>query len=167
MLIVEDDPDDRHLLVFAFRKLGVTDPIYPLSDGSEAISYLNGEGKFADREQFHFPGFVITDLKMSPVDGFTIVQHIKSNPEWAVIPTIVLSGSSDTDDIKKAYLVGANSYLIKPNDFSELTVLLKKLYDYWMSVEVPEIRTSGEMKQTESRGKLGERIPQPGRGCDD
>ncbi|MFN7140630.1 MAG: response regulator [Limisphaerales bacterium] len=156
ILVIDDDPNDRFMIERAFRKNGVRDTIHLLAGGSEAIDYLNGEGKFADRKKFEFPSLVITDLKMPEVDGFGVLKHIKRNPQWAVIPTIMLSGSADTNDIKNAYLWGAASFLNKPASPTELQDKLKKLYDYWIIVEVPQILPSGEMEETESRGKMGE-----------
>ncbi|MDB6023825.1 MAG: response regulator receiver protein [Verrucomicrobiales bacterium] len=159
ILIAEDSVDDQILLKRAFKKNGIVD-LQVVSDGAQAIEYLDGEGKYSDREQFPFPSILITDLKMPFADGFQVLSHINSNPEWVVIP-IVLSASSDMDDIKKAYLVGAKSYLVKPSDSTQLDRLIKKLYDYWIEVEVPQIVATGHMKKTESAGKLGERISQP------
>ncbi|MFN7141163.1 MAG: response regulator [Limisphaerales bacterium] len=140
----------------AFRKNGVTDDIHLLSGGAEAIAYLEGQSKFADRAKFQFPSIVITDLKMPALDGFSVLKHIKGNPEWAVIPTIMLSASADTDDIKKAYFFGANSFFSKPATTADLQALLRRLYDYWIQVEVPQTDESGKMFKTESAGKIAE-----------
>ena len=103
ILIVEDDPNDQLLVERAFRKIGVIDPIQVVGDGAEAIAYMMGEGKYGDRQKFAYPTFIITDLKMPRADGFAVLEFLKGNPQWAVIPTIVLSASSDLDDIKKSY----------------------------------------------------------------
>ena len=66
---------------------------------------MMGEGKYADRDKFAYPTFIITDLKMPRRDGFAVLGFLKSNPEWAMIPTIVFSGSADLDDIKEAYML--------------------------------------------------------------
>src|ERR1041385_8734520 len=105
ILIVEDDQNDQFLIERAFRKIGVTDPIQIVGDGVEAIAYMMGEGKYADRAKFAYPTFIITDLKMPRADGFAVLEFLKSNPQWAVIPTIVLSASADLDDIKKSYML--------------------------------------------------------------
>ena len=156
ILLVEDDPNDQALIVLGFRSIGVTDPIHVVQNGIEAISYLNGEGKYADRDRYQFPSTILTDLKMPEMSGFDVLQHLKTDPDWAIIPTIVLSASSDLDDIKKSYLLGAASYFTKPNSFDALKVLLKRVHDYWEEAEVPEVNASGKMLPTEGRGKLGE-----------
>jgi CheY-like chemotaxis protein len=106
LLLVDDDPNDIVFLKLAFAAAGAEYRIYSVSGGDEAIAYLSGKGKFSDREAYAYPNLVITDLKMPKGDGFSVLEHFKQNPEWAVIPTIVLSGSQDNDDIKKAYLLG-------------------------------------------------------------
>ena len=100
-MVVEDNPDDQFLIEHGFRKLGVTGPIHVVSDGVEAIAYMCGEGKYADRSKFPYPTFVTTDLKMPRADGFAVLEFLKKNPAWRVIPAVVLSASSDLDDIKK------------------------------------------------------------------
>jgi CheY-like chemotaxis protein len=157
ILIVEDDPNDQLLIERAFRNVGVTAPIQVLNNGAEAIAYLNGDGKFADRAKFQYPTFIMTDLKMPVMDGFAVLQNLKNNPLWAVIPTVVLSASADLDDIKKAYLLGASSYHVKPANSEDLRKQLKLLYDYWMTCEIPQVDTTGRQLATHSRGKLGDR----------
>jgi len=160
VLIVEDDPNDQFLIQHAFREIGVTDPVHYVGDGAEAIAYMLGEGKYADREKYAYPTFIITDLKMPGTDGFAVLEFLKSNPEWKVIPTIVLSASSDLDDIKKSYMLGASSYHIKPNTAEELRQQLAVINAYWMTCQVPQVDLTGRQLHTNSRGKLGERFSQ-------
>lgn len=167
ILIVDDDPNDLLLIERAFRKIGVTDPIQPVNNGREAIAYLMGEGKYADRKTYAYPTFICTDLKMPGFDGLAVLEHLKNNPEWAIIPTIVLTGSRDLDDIKKAYMLGASSYHVKPESFDALRAQLKVIHEYWMTCEVPQVDSSGRHLTTDSRGKLGERFKQPNRDPND
>ena len=160
ILVVEDDSNDALLIKSAFKKIGVTDPIHVVSDGVEAIDYMMGKGKFGDRQKFAYPTFILTDLKMPRSDGFAVLEFLKANPEWAVIPTIVFSASADLDDIKKAYILGASSYHVKPRTHGALVHQLLVLHAYWMTCEVPEVDSTGRQLHTESRGKLGARFPQ-------
>jgi CheY-like chemotaxis protein len=162
IMVVEDEPGDRFLIEHAFRQIGVTDPIQYVADGREAIAYMMGEGKYSDRKKFAYPTFIITDLKMPGADGFAVLEFLKNNPEWKVIPTIVLSASSDLDDIKKAYMLGASSYHVKPGTAEELRHQLAVINDYWMTCQVPLVDITGKQLRTDSEGKLGERFPQPG-----
>lgn len=156
--------DDREFLMFverAFRHNGVTSPIHKVFDGVEAIAYMMGEGKYADRETYEYPTFIMTDLKMPNADGFTVLQHLKGNPEWAIIPAVVFSSSSDLDDIKKSYMLGASSYHVKPISVEKLRSQLKILHDYWLTCETPVVDQTGRQLKTNSVGKLGERFEQP------
>lgn len=161
ILIVDDDPNDLVLMERAFRAIGITDPIHTVKGGEEAIAYMMGEGKFSDRNRYAYPTFIMTDLKMPGADGFAVLEYLKHNPEWAVIPTVVLTSSRDLDDIKKAYMLGASSFHVKPNSTEALQRQLKVLHDYWMTCEVPEVDATGRRLRTDSAGKLGERFSQP------
>jgi len=161
IMAVDDDDNDLVLIENAFRVIGVTDPIHLITGGREAIAYMVGEGKYSDRQAYPYPTFIMTDLKMPGADGFAVLEHLKNNPAWAVIPTVVLSSSRDLDDIKKSYMLGASSYHVKPNTPGELHNLLKVLHDYWMTCEVPQVDSNGRQLHTDSVGKLGERFVQP------
>src|ERR1043165_2510725 len=100
ILVVDDDANDQELITHAFRENGVTQPIQCVSSGNEAIAYLKGEGRYSDRSVFPYPSFIMNDLKMSRGDGFSVLEHLKSVPEWAIIPTLIFSASADLDDIK-------------------------------------------------------------------
>jgi CheY-like chemotaxis protein len=163
ILVVEDDENDQFLIERAFRSAGVTSPIHIARNGAEAIAYMMGEGKFTDRQTYAYPTFVMTDLKMPQVDGFGVLEFLKGNPEWAIIPTVVFSASADHDDIKKSYMLGASSYHMKPQDTDTLRQLLATLNAYWMTCEVPAVDSTGKQLPTNSLGKLGERFTQP---CD-
>lgn len=162
ILIVEDDLNDQHLLIRGFKKVGMTGPIHVVNNGSEAIAYMMGEGKFSDRTKYPYPTFIITDLKMPNGDGFSVFEFLKGNPTWAVIPTVVFSASNDLDDIKKAYMLGASSYHVKPVSNDALNHQLLVLHAYWMTCEVPEVDSTGKQRRTNSEGKLGQRFAQEG-----
>jgi CheY-like chemotaxis protein len=95
---------------------------------------------------------------MPKCDGFCLLEHLKSYPEWQVIPTIVLSASDDEDDIKKAYMLGASSYFVKPASYSHLQDLVNSWLVYWKKCEVPRVDKTGKRLKTEAKGKLGERF---------
>jgi CheY-like chemotaxis protein len=158
ILIVEDDPNDQFLLERAFRKIGVTDPIHIVNDGREAIAYMKGEGRFANRSEYCYPTFVLTDLKMPGADGFAVLEFLKKNPDWAIIPTVVLSSSADLDDIKRAYRLGASSYHTKQSNPEDFLDQIKVLHAYWMTCEVPQVDSTGRQLVTDSQGKMGARF---------
>jgi len=160
ILIVDDDANDLFLIEHAFRENGVKDSIHKAKGGREAIDYMMGEGKYSDRNIYAYPTFITIDLKMPVVDGLAVLEHIKKNPAWAIIPTVILTSSQDLDDIKKAYMLGASSYHVKPGSLAALRKQIKILHDYWMTCEVPEVDITGRQLPTSSKGKLGERFAQ-------
>jgi CheY-like chemotaxis protein len=161
ILLVEDDANDQEMIKLVFDGFGLADQLHMVNDGLEAIAYMMGEGQYSDRAKHPYPTFIITDLKMPRLSGLEVLAHLKANPAFAVIPTVVLSASSDPDDIKQSYALGASSYHVKPQGFTELRQLLKTLHDYWMACEVPEVDAGGKQILTDSRGKLGEKFPLP------
>ena len=162
VLIVEDEPDDRFLLERVFRKvLGDQGSVHLVADGEEAIAYVRGDGKYADRKLYPFPSFILTDLNMPKVDGFGFLEFLKANPAWNVIPRIVFSSSEDDDDIRTAYLVGATVYHRKPATLERLKECAQHMVDYWITCEVPPMDETGRLLKTDRRGKLGERFGQP------
>ncbi|MGD8592780.1 MAG: response regulator [Gammaproteobacteria bacterium] len=159
ILVADDSNEDRCLLDRAFSKYAK--PAVSLqmtSSGNEAVAYLRGIEPFEDRNQFPYPTFLLTDLKMPDGDGFTILEHLKNTPQSTVIPTVVLSSSSDPDDIKQAYSLGASAYLIKPTDVLALTKMIQTLLTFWLYCEVPEVDQAGVQLNTKNTGKLGERF---------
>jgi CheY-like chemotaxis protein len=161
LLIVDDDEHDRFFLERAFQKLGAYYRIHALTDGYEAIDYIKGEGKYEDRTEFQFPSYITTDLKMTPGDGFLLLDFIKKHPALSIIPIVMLSGSQDPDDIRHSYLLGASSFFTKPGDSAELTALIKSIHEYWSQCQVPAVNEEGYALKTDSTGKAGEPYPKP------
>lgn len=137
ILVVDDDEVDLLFIQSAFKKIGAASNIQTVNGGREAIKYLLGEGKFADRSIFAYPDFIITDLKMPGVSGFELIQFCRRDPNSATIPIVVFSGSQDNDDIRTSYLLGANSYHEKPSSPDGLRELLRALHSYWMMCKLP------------------------------
>lgn len=158
ILVIGDNPTDQRMIQTAFRSVGVSDPIHYVTSGKAAIAYMMGEKEFADRGRFAYPTFVLTELHMEDGDGFDVLEFLKTNPEWAIIPTIVLSRSSNLDDIKSSYLMGASSYHVKPATQEGMTHLMLILHAYWMTCEVPAVDRSGRQLLTDDRGRPSERF---------
>lgn len=91
ILVAEDDPNDRMFMEVSFKASLVEAELRFVTCGEDAVAYLKGEGQFADRTQYQYPSFLLTDLHMVPGDGFSILTFLQSTPESAIIPTIVLS----------------------------------------------------------------------------
>lgn len=127
VLHVDDDPNDTTLLQVACAKADVDFEIHNVGDGDQVIDYLAGSGKYADRAHYRLPGLVLLDLKMPRVEGLEVLKWIRNHSALRDLPVIVLSGSELQEDIRKAYAVGANSYLIKPPSFNSLINLVREI----------------------------------------
>ncbi len=131
ILLVEDEENDALLLKRAFRKNNILNPVQWVKDGLEAVDYLRGHDKYANRELYPFPEVVLLDLKMPRMNGLELLAWIRDHPHTKVIPTIVMTSSGEESDIEKAYRLGANTYMIKPSDLDTLAKMVRTTHDYW------------------------------------
>ena len=138
ILIVEDEAHDVEFLKRAFQRSGVNNPIRAVENGVQAVAYLRGEGKYADRVAFPFPRVIITDLKMPEMSGIELLLWIEANPQYRVIPTVILTSSTAQQDVIAAFRAGASGYMIKPVGFEQLERMAKTIADYWRLSLVPE-----------------------------
>ncbi len=125
ILHVDDSPSDRLLFRAVLEQMGMAGSLRSVDDGGEAIAYLNGKGKFADRKLYPWPSVIITDIQMPVIDGLVLLRMLKANPDWATVPVIVLSSSEDPEHQRLARSLGANSYLVKPNSFRDLFSIIE------------------------------------------
>ncbi|MDB6122762.1 MAG: two-component system response regulator [Pedosphaera sp.] len=139
ILIAEDEPNDVLLLRKALAREGIDNPIQVVNDGMEAIKYLQGEGQYVDRAHYPFPSVIFTDIKMPRMGGFEILKWLHTHPDCSVIPVIVLSASAEEKDIKQAYELGANAYLVKPATLGELQEMMRVTYQFWKQCAKPVI----------------------------
>ena len=140
ILIVEDNPDDRILLQRAFRRARLANPVHMVTDGEEAVAYLLGEGRFADREANPFPVLVLLDLKLPRRSGLEVLQWMREHPTLRRLPVVVLTSSKEQSDINVAYDLGANTYLTKPVEFDALIELVSTLNLFWFILsERPQV----------------------------
>jgi len=132
VLQVEDDDNDIVLLQYAFKQAGAPKPLQPVRDGTEAIEYLAGAGRFADRGQFPLPCLVLLDLKLPGKSGLEVLIWIRQNSQVQELPVMILTSSARPEDIHAAYRAGANAYLEKPSSASELLEMVKALATFWL-----------------------------------
>jgi CheY-like chemotaxis protein len=120
ILLVEDDPNDTVLIRRAFQKAGFGDSLKIVSDGGQAMQYLQGQKEYGDRARFPLPFLLLLDLKMPGTDGFEVLQWIRRQPDLKRLLVVVLTSSNLQTDVDRAYDLGANSYLVKPVEFSQM-----------------------------------------------
>ncbi len=132
ILVVDDDPNDIFFLRRAFEKSGFNDPLLAVSEGQEAVEYLSGMPPFTDRGQYPLPNLLLLDLKMPRMDGFDFLAWFKDSPLSKQLPVVVLTSSSEEDDMAKARSLGARAYNVKPSNFDGLLRLVKQLHSQWV-----------------------------------
>ena len=139
ILLAEDREDDIVLIRKAFQNAYLANPLHVVRDGEEVIAYLNGEGKYANRAEHPLPELILLDLKMPKVDGFEVLEWLQNQSSLRGIPVVVLTSSDHIKDVNKAYMLGANSFLVKPLDFENYAELAKLIHRYWVKTsKTPE-----------------------------
>ena len=136
ILQVEDDPNDVFSFQRAMRKAGVPNPTHVASDGQQALDYLQGAGKFDDRDQFPLPALVLLDLKLPYVMGMDVLRWIRQQPGTPLV-VVILTASCEDEDIATAYRLGANGFLVKPSEASKMEDMVKAISDFWLTHNTP------------------------------
>ncbi len=131
ILVVDDSREDQFLLDHAIRKTGAALNLRFVTDGEEALDYLEGAGKFADREKFPLPSLIMLDLKMPGMNGFDVLKWVKTQPRHICIPVVIFTSSDESKDVTRAYMLGASSYIPKPSDSDRFTGVVRAIEDYW------------------------------------
>jgi CheY-like chemotaxis protein len=129
ILYAEDDENDAFLMERAFSKLAIANPLRIVPDGKLAIAYLAGTAPYADREE---PCLCLLDLSMPGKPGLEVLKWIRNEPTLAQPPVVVLTSSNQESDIHRAYLLGADGYVIKPGHPHELLRIVTSMQDYWL-----------------------------------
>lgn len=136
VLVVEDNADDVELMLRAMKRNGITNRVVALRDGVQALDYLHGRGEYRD-SPVERPEVVLLDLKLPRVSGLEVLADVKADSDLKVLPVVVLTSSTDERDVRRAYELGANSYLCKPDDFAGLLRLMSVLGTYWLEMVEP------------------------------
>lgn len=134
ILIAEDNQEDAELTIRALKKHHLANKIVHLLDGAETLDFIYAQGNYVGRDINQVPKVILVDLKMPKVNGLEVLRKIKSDPQMKMIPVVILTSSAEDPDIKKAYELGANSYIIKPVDFNVFFKTVADLGLYWLVV---------------------------------
>jgi two-component system, response regulator len=132
ILLVEDNPDDEELTTRALRQAKIANEIVVARDGSEAIEFLFGQGRHAGRDLSQMPAVILLDLKLPKLSGLEVLQRLRADARTKLIPTVILTSSSEDEDMVKSYQWGANSYVRKPVEFGAFVNAVSQLGMYWM-----------------------------------
>jgi CheY-like chemotaxis protein len=132
ILQVEDEESDVFLLRHAFGKVGISEQLQAVCDGRQAISYLSGAGQYSDRTKYPVPSLVLLDLKLPDRHGLEILEWLRSQPALKGVVVIALTSSDHHVDIRRAYELGVNSYVVKPADNQKRLDLAQMLKGWWL-----------------------------------
>jgi two-component system, response regulator len=140
ILLVEDNADDEILTVRALKKNNILNDVVVVRDGAEALDYLFGAGSYEDRDLAEMPQVILLDLKLPKIDGLEVLRRVRSNEITRFLPVVVLTSSSEEQDMIESYSFGANSYIRKPVDFNQFSEAVKNLGLYWLVLNESPVR---------------------------
>jgi CheY-like chemotaxis protein len=137
ILLVEDNPDDEALAVRALKRNYISNEIVIAHDGVEALDYLFGSGAHAGRDLSIQPTVILLDLKLPRVDGLEVLRRLREDDRTRLLPVVVLTTSSEEQDMLSSYSLGCNSYIRKPVDFVQFSEAIRQLGLYWLLMNEP------------------------------
>ena len=136
ILIVDDSRNDVELAIAALTEKNFANEIVVAEDGVEALDFLYKRGKYAG-DLNGSPAVILLDIKMPRMNGIEVLKHIRSNPDFKLIPVIMLTSSNEEKDLIESYKLGANSYVVKPVDIIQFIEAIKILGQYWAVINQP------------------------------
>lgn len=155
ILSADDYEDDNYLLEQAFKKAKLSSiRLHIVRDGTEAVAYLQGEGKFADRKAHPFPDILLLDLNMPRMNGFEVLKWLRKDSQFKGLIVYVLTASARAADVERAYELGVNAYIVKPSRIDDLTMMVARLHEWHHFVALPKIAAK---KEKESKPRENEK----------
>ena len=137
ILLVEDNADDETLTIRALKKNHILNPVVVARDGAEALDYLLGTGAHAGRDLRVPPQLVLLDLKLPKVSGLEVLKRVREDPRTRTQPVVILTSSTEEQDLADSYGLGANSYIRKPVDFDQFSEAARQIGLYWLVLNEP------------------------------
>jgi len=131
ILLVEDNPNDVELTLRALQKQNLSNKVFVVKDGAEALDFMFASGPYAHRKVDKRPRVILLDLKLPKVDGLEVLRRIKTDSRTSHIPVVMLTSSQEERDVVDSYNLGVNSYIVKPVDFSNFVHAVSELGIYW------------------------------------
>ena len=143
ILLVDDSENDLVLMRRAFKKAKCSSPLQEVRNGEQAIAYLKGDGPYGDRTKFPLPAVMLLDLNMPRGSGFDVLAWVRAQPMLKRLAIIILTASNRSEDVNRAFDLGATSFLVKPIDLEELAAMLRCLCDWAQFNLFPALHDSG------------------------
>jgi two-component system response regulator len=137
ILLVEDNPDHQELTLMTLAENNVLNEVIVANDGLEALEYLFGTGRHAGRDPREVPALILLDLKLPKLGGIEVLRQVRDDERTRYVPVVILTSSSEEEDILASLENGANSYVRKPVDFTRFVEQVQRLQVYWLLVHEP------------------------------
>lgn len=131
ILLAEDNEADFKITLRAFQNSMLKNNVLRVTDGQECLDYLRRQGVYADPAQYPFPDLILLDINMPRVDGYGVLEVVKSAPEFKTIPVVMLSASKSEEDVRRSYEMGANSFIQKPVEYDHFVQVVAGVTYYW------------------------------------
>ncbi len=136
ILLVEDNPNDRELVLIALEKMRLANQVIMAQDGAEALDYMYRRGIYQDRAEGN-PAVILLDLKLPKVDGVQVLEQIKADPAIKNVPVVMLTSSREDKDLTRCYSMGVNAYVVKPVGFKQFIEAIGELAVFWTVLNEP------------------------------
>jgi len=137
ILLVEDNPSDVGLTQRALEKSHIVNELIVAEDGQIALDYLLASDPLTGQKMNELPALILLDLKLPKLDGLQVLRQIRTDERTSRLPVVILTTSSEEDDIAQSYDLGANSYIRKPVDFKQFVEAIQHLGLYWLVINEP------------------------------
>lgn len=137
ILLVEDNPDDEALAIRALKRNHISNEIVVAHDGVEALDLMFGTGSYTGRDVSIKPTVILLDLKLPRVDGIEVLRRLREDERTKLVPVVILTTSSEEQDMLDSYSLGCNSYIRKPVDFIQFSDAIRQLGMYWLLMNEP------------------------------
>jgi two-component system, response regulator len=140
ILLVEDNIDDAELTIRELKKHSMTNNLFHVTDGEQALDFLFATGEFlGKRDILQRPKLVLLDIQMPKLNGIEVLKKIRENASTRLLPVVILTSSREDPDIKSCYELGVNSYIVKPVNFEKFAEAIRNLGFYWLLLNQPPI----------------------------
>jgi len=137
ILLVEDNPEDAELAMRALAKSNLSNKVFWVKDGEEALDYVFGTGAYAEQGPIAGLRLILLDLKMPKVDGIEVLKRLKGDERTKALPVVVLTSSEESRDVEECYRLGVNSYIVKPIEVDGFIKAVSEAGLYWMVINKP------------------------------
>ncbi len=136
ILLVEDNENDIELTLNALQDCRLSNEVFPVRDGAEALDYMYSRNNYKDRAE-GLPAVILLDLKMPRVDGIEVLRTLKSDPDLRHVPIVMLTSSREERDLVLSYDLGVNAFVVKPVDFNQFVQAIRNLGMFWAIINEP------------------------------